>query len=202
MTHGKLPKAVKLGGKRQSGVRYRSPPRHLGQARRKPNPFDSDWDDFKADIKAAITRIVNSPLGTKFAPFDRADSLLKRKVYEFVREHRPTKRYEHLETAIANDRDEWRGLSVNFSENPFHWVLFGLKDHVVIFDKFEIGKWDITRYGRQLSYADRHDILPEHLIGFLFQTGTISQICQKECATPKVYEQWYLNKGKDETYAT
>jgi hypothetical protein len=201
MTQKKPQKSIHPHGKRKSRIRSRPSHRHSGRNRRKRSPFDDDWDDFKADVKAAITGIVNLPNGTKMPPFDRADSVLKRMVYAFVLEHRPTQRYHHLETAIANDRDEWRGLSVNFNENPFHWVLFGLKDHVVIFDKFEIGKWDITRYGRQLSYADRHKIPPKHLIGFLFQTGTISEICQKEAATPTVYEQWYLAEQKDGTFA-
>lgn len=192
MTQRKQAKAIQRRGRHKAGTRYRPAPRHSGQVRRRPTPFDSDWDDFKAEVKAAITRIVNSPPGTKFAPFDRADSVLKRMVYGFVREHRPTKRYHHLETAIANDRDEWRGLRVHFEDNPFHWVLVGLKDHVVIFGKFEIKKSDITRFGRQLSYADRHNIAPQLLIGFLVQTGTISEICQK-VTNPETRERWYLD---------
>jgi hypothetical protein len=196
MTRRKPAKPVKPRGRHKAGSRYRPAPRPLGQFRRKPSPFDSDWDDFKADIKAAITRVVNSPPGTKFAPFDRADSVLKRMVYAFVHEHRPTKSFEHLETAIANDRDEWRGLRVLFIDNPFHWVLFGLKGHIEIFGKFEISKSDVTRFGRQLSYADRHEVAPELLIGFLFQTGTVSEICQKQ-TNPATRERWYLDKQQE-----
>lgn len=196
MTQRKLAKAVKPRGRHKAGSRYRPAPRHWGQVRRKPSPFDSDWDDFKADVKAAVTGIVNSPSGTKFAPFYRADSVLKRMVYAFVQKHRPTKRYQHLESAIANDRDEWRGLRVPFKDNPFHWILFGLKDHIVILDGFEISKSDVTRFGRQLSYADRHEIAPELLIGFLFQTGTISEICRKQSSS-ETRERWYLDKQND-----
>jgi hypothetical protein len=159
--------------------------------------FDSDWDDFKVSVRDAITKIVNLPQGTKLVPFERANSVLKRMVYEFVNEHRKTKRDKHIESSIANDPNEWRGLWVKFEDNPFHWVLFGLKDHVVIFDKFEISKSDITRFGRQLSYADRHHIAPQHLIGFLFQTGTISEICQKEASRPMIFEQWFKEIQED-----
>lgn len=196
MTQRKLPKAVKPRGKHRAGTQYRRAPRHSGQVRRIPSPFDSDWDDFKADVKAAITRIVNSPPGTKFAPFDRADSVLKRMVYAFVQEHRLTKPYQHLESAIANDRDEWRGLRVPFKDNPFHWILFGLKDRIVFYGKFEISKSDVTRFGRQLSYADRHEIAPALLIGFLFQTGTISEVCRKQPSLEK-REPWYLDKQNE-----
>ena len=196
MTKRMQAKVIKLRGKRKSGTQYRTAPRHSGQVRKLPSPFDSDWDDFKVDVKTAIASIVNSPTSTKFAPFYRADSVLKRMVYAFVHEHRPTKRYQHLESAIANDRDEWRGLRVPFKDNPFHWILFGLKDRIVFYGKFEISKSDVTRFGRQLSYADRHEIAPALLIGFLFQTGTISEVCRKQPSLEK-REPWYLDKQNE-----
>ena len=181
--------AVRKSGKKNQATRTLASESKL----RRPSPLEVEWDEFKIDTLSKVRQRVNSPVGEKFAPYDRADSILKRMVYKFVRQHRQSKGFKHIETAISNDRDSGRTMRIRFDDNPFHWVLFGLKNCVGILGKFEIDKFSVSRFAKQLSYADRHDIEPELLIGFLLQTGTMSEVCEK-ADNSNSYEGWFLAK--------
>lgn len=172
--------------------------RTTGKRFRIGNTFEEQWDGFKDTALTKVQQSVSASATVKLAPFDRADSVLKRLVYDFILKHRPTRGYGHIETAIVYDRDDGRALRIRFEDNPFHWVLFGLKDYVQVVGEFEILKSDVTRYGRQLNYADRHEIAPELLIGFLMQTGSISEVCRRAVEHPMRYEGWFIAKQQAE----
>lgn len=163
--------------------------------RRRHSPFEEEWEAFKDEVLSNIRASANSVRGAKIAPFHRTDSILKRMVYRFVIKYRHTNSYKHIEKAISDDRDSGRALRISFEENPFHWILFGLKDHVSILGKFEITKTDITRFSAQLLYADRHKICEDLLIGFLLQSGTLTEVCRK-AKDPDCREDWYIAKIK------
>ena len=184
---GKASKATKRPSRRKASAK----PDRSNKRSDAPSPFEDEWEAFKGLVSSKVQSSKTPPPGKKPAPYDKPDAVLKRTVYEFVRRHRPSKRYKHIETAITNDRDSGRALRVKFADNPFHWVLGGLKDHVDIIERY-----DITRSGRQLLYADRHDVEPHFLIGFLYQSGDPNEICRK-AKRPSQFEDWYLSKLKD-----
>lgn len=182
-------------GSRKSTTRpYNAQSRTARRRFRIGNPFEDQWDEFKDTVLSKVQGSIKASAESKLSPFDRADSVLKRLVYGFILKHRTTQAYAHVETAIIYDRDDGRPLRIRFEDNPFHWVLFGLKDYVKVVGKFEIRKSDVTRYGRQLNYADRHEITPELLIGFLMQTGSISEVCRRADELPKRFEGWFIAK--------
>lgn len=164
--------------------------------RRRKSPLADEWDEFVNVAGAVIRQAVNQPSDVELAPYDQPESVLKRSVYSLVRSLRNRGVVKHLETAIFNDRylDTGRTKRVRFEDNPFQWVLFGLADHVEISGKFHISQPKISRYSRQLLYADRHGVPTEYLIGFLYQSGNPSQI-SKKANDPAKFEQWYLQKA-------
>ena len=149
--------------------------------------------------------------GVSLAPYDSPDGVLKRGIYKFVKEQRDAGLDRLLETALDDLRTadvvkkgknnkkpkpekqqpkkQIRHRKKTFSENPYHCALRALPPEI---RKFRGD--DYTRMGRQLLYADRHEIDPDLLIGFLAQTGTVKQIAEKAVAEPEKQEEWFRFK--------
>lgn len=152
-------------------------------------------------VSSGIRRSVFWPKGKARAPYDAPVSVLQRMAYEFVRDHRLSTADILITTAIENYRDKQedkkptedrrnlRRLRIAYKINPFHWVLSGLECGINV-PNFNFGKHDVFRLSQQLIYADRHDMPPHLLVGFLYQSGTIKDVCNK-AKDPSRREQWH-----------
>ncbi len=120
------------------------------------------------------------------APYDKPESILKREVYRFTMRYLTDQNSGRLEDVLEANIPIERTLRVKFSENPFHRMLLALRSEGLDIEPFEI-----TRYSSQLLYAQRHDIDPDLLIGFLYQTGSPDEI-RKRVMRQKYWEPWYL----------
>lgn len=202
-------KAHKKGrGRRSTVSRSSAKSGNLSYTDRRPNPFRDDWEAFTESVSSQIQQSINQ--GTKIAPYYAPTAVLKRLVYQFTLENRKKTADIHIETAIdkfrqekenqkrPSDRRILRGSRKGFSQNRFYWILQGLAC-IVRIGNFEIRKSDISRFSLQLSYAERHGVPPEYLVGFLHQCGTLSAVCEK-AKKPGRFEEWYdpeVHGGRD-----
>ncbi|WP_295526001.1 hypothetical protein [Novosphingobium sp. Chol11] len=171
---------------------------------RRPNPFGDDWEAFVDRVRAAIQVSINPSPAEKVAPYDEPSSVLKRMVYEFVRDHKRKVKSIHVETAIEKFREAQEKLKSlekqrllrtaqkEFKSNSYYWILSGLSCAVYVGD-FSIAKSNVTRFAKQLKYANRHKVPLEYLIGFLYQCGAIDEVCRK-ADDPDFREPWYVPK--------
>lgn len=153
--------------------------------------YEGIWVSFRKSVFSEIQKIEISENKHRI-PFETAKSVLKRMVYEFIIEHRETSKLKYLESVISDDREEGRPIRIRFDENPFHHVFFALSKHVSV-GRFSISKWDVSRFGKQLLYAQRHEVLPEYLIGFLYQCGSVSEI-EAKVDDANFREEWYKRR--------
>jgi len=160
-----------------------------------PRPIDLDveWEDFVYDVKADL-QLALTAAGSKRPPLEQPTAVLKRKVYEFGRDY--VGRRSALPTAIENSRvnvenakyrhnpDDFepiRAIRKPFKDNEFHWIFLGLKSAFTLKHRgpkvdFSLATHEISRFAGQLQKACEHQVPPEYLIGFLYQTG----LCTRE----------------------
>lgn len=149
--------------------------------------LDGDWDNLDTRLRRDLHTSRNS--AEKLDPLDRPEAILKRYVYHFVRKHLAKgngKKLEHLLWYFRTG--EQRAHRIRFEDNPFHWALAAIPTELS-----ELSRPALTKIGRQLLYADRHDIEPDLLIGFILQTGDPDAI-SKKAKYPDKREDWYLAK--------
>lgn len=156
--------------------------------KRAPDPrVEGDWEDLESDLRRDLPASRN-PTG-KLAPFERPEAVLKRYVYRFVREHLEAGDGAKLEYLLGYLRSaEQRAHRIAFETNPFHWALSAIP-----IELSELKRPALTKVGRQLLYAHRHDVDPDLLIGFLYQSGDPDEISRK-AVIPNKLEDWYLAK--------
>jgi hypothetical protein len=124
-------------------------------------------------------------------PYDKPESVLKREVYRFVKDNITLKNRSKFEDVILNSSEHSGTLKIIDTEKCYRLIFTALQSKKIRRkNQFTMKPYQITRYVGQLVYADRHDIVPELLIGFLYQTGSTSEICKK-AAEEKVYEDWH-----------
>lgn len=168
--------------RRKSGSRAKRGPKRLPDQQ-----VDEAWEAFEQDLgrKLAISR----GLVEELAPFDQPAGILKRLVYSFVRTRLACGDGKKLDYLLWYKRKgEQRAHRISFEDNPFHWVLSAIP-----FEISELTRPSLSKVGRQLIYAHRHDIEPELLVGFLYQSGSPDVIAKKaKLITNR--EAWYLIK--------
>lgn len=181
-------------GRPSSGQRFRP---HL-----RPTAFDEDWQSFTEDVQAELQRSINLPEMERRSTYHDPVSVVKRMAYAFVLYHRPRTsalligqaidrfRHEKEEKKRLSQQKLLRKMRKKYEDEPFYLVLSGLKYAVGISD-FEIGEHDVSRFASQLTYADRHGVPQHFLIGFLLQTGSLSEVVRR-AKDPNRREQWYL----------
>lgn len=157
------------------------------------------WDNFCEKTLEELSR--RRPLKRNLEPYERADQFLMRSVYRFVRSYR--RRYPDdsgfvsLLAAMKGSRekdvvaDRWNLTNVDMTRNPFHGVLFGLRDPVVD----EGGHPELERTAawataQALLYADRHNVPERYLIGFIHQIGG-KRSAAKKAKDPSQFEVWH-----------
>lgn len=148
---------------------------------------EGNWDSLKEELRRVLP-LSRYPTG-KLTPFERPEAILKRYVYRFVREHLEAGDGAKLEYLLGYKRSaEQRAHRIAFEANPFHWALSAIPSQLS-----ELKRPALTKVGRQLLYAHRHDIDPDLLIGFLYQSGDPDEISRK-AVIPNKMEEWYLAK--------
>lgn len=168
--------------------------------------FEDVWDEFLSDLETQLMESLSSK--DKLPPYHQPASVIKRLAYDFVLNNRKY-RGSTIPTAINNFRIRVekakppsetcpiRTIRKPYENNEFHWVLIGLKSaftqKLFIEDfSFTLETYDISRYAIQLKYALDHDVPPEYLIGFLYQSGTFPEIAEK--SRIKYFEKWHRAK--------
>ena len=126
-------------------------------------------------------------------PYDKPESVLKREVYRFVHDNISTETSNRFEAAIEETVYKFRTPRIGFAENPYHLIFRALRSKKLHKYPLDIKAYEITRFSRQLVYARRHNICPDLLIGFLYQTGSPDEI-SKKAMNPDQREDWYLAK--------
>jgi hypothetical protein len=81
-------------------------------------------------------------------------------------------------------------LKVSFRQNPFYWALYAARNDGSI---DSIADKDMSRFAAQMMYADRHDIPPELLVGFIYQQGSEAELTRK--LRSREFEPWYRGAG-------
>ncbi len=156
---------------------------------RRQSLFDEHWQVFKDALRAKIIEAHHAQ-DKDLSPYDRSDSILKREVYRLVRDRRKTTAFQDLDLSILEETEYLnKTFYVDIYKNPYYWILFALKCSFTSIDGFQLSKSNVTRYAQQLIYAERHDIDPDLIIGFLLQSGTLRQVCNK--ATEGTLEEWH-----------
>ena len=168
------------------------------------NSFGEEWQSFVEFVCKNIQISMNPPNGKIISPYAKPTSVLKRMVYEFVLHHRLKTKNNYIKTSIevyrasrekfkkSENQRVLRGTRMSYETNPFYIVLLGLSAGVSI-GNFEIRRSDVSRFAKQLSYADKHGVHPKQLIGFLLQCGSLVETCRK-ADNPKCHEDWYVAK--------
>lgn len=156
---------------------------------------EDELEELRAKVKTERALAVKNGTAGKMprmpkdavqAPYDKPESILKREVYKFVRDHLTEQNSSRFEDVLDENITNERRLRVEFSANPFHKIFLALRSEGI-----EIKPFEITRYSSQLLYARRHEIVPDMLIGFLYQTGSPDVIRERVMNT-KYWEPWYL----------
>lgn len=123
-------------------------------------------------------------------PYHHPSSIIKRMAYGFVRKHRGRGLDWRIEKSIANYMESEHSVRKNeiktgrrrfkyqYEQRPFYFVLLGLHQRIYS-GGFSIEKPDVTKFSQLLEYADRHNVPPKYLIGFLYQSGTSNQLRKK-----------------------
>ena len=140
-------------------------------------------DEFYEQAKK-IKRRYDEPENYQFSgPYTKPLSILKVESYKFIR-----RKLRDIENhSIIKRRAEEIGRdpsNLTFQRNQFHFGLIALDIDEKILDAKRISLW-----ARQMTYAARHEIPAHLLIGFLYQSGSSTDISKKLMAN--YMEPWF-----------
>ena len=107
------------------------------------------------------------------SPFENALGQWKREAYTLVRGTINRAGGHNIIKTIIRSRNVTPDRLL-YAGNEFYWGLLAI-------DPFEaaVTKKDISIFSRQMAYADLHSIAPHFLVGFLYQSGSPTQITRK-----------------------
>lgn len=115
-----------------------------------------------------------SASGEGTSPQMSRNGRLKREIYALVR-HFLAQDHGNVIKEIVEDDGRAPANGPAFEDNPFHWGLLSL---------FEargdgLSRGDRYLFARQMLYAHKHDVPPNLLVGFIYQSGKPQDIAQK-----------------------
>lgn len=129
--------------------------------------------------EAAVERIRTGMRIARFqkkpTPNEKPEAILKREVYALVIGFLSEGKGQKLWDVIEHVREGQMPHSPSFGENPFHFAFAGLQSP----DGVPLQRYQVSRFGRQLLYAWKHQVPPPLLIGFLHQCGDANAIARK-----------------------
>lgn len=155
-----------------------------------------------ADTLAANNRTGS---GKTLTAYEKPDGILQRLTYTFVIKY--NKNYtrsslkefldkrldaadEKADKAAYSGRDHHNAYE--FYDNPFDYTLKAVLAEAAV----EISDSMRSRTGRALLYAERHDIDPDLLVGFIYQSGKLDHVAQK-ANKERTRENWLYNKAEE-----
>ncbi len=160
--------------RRRNGPKPGRPPANA-RSQKPPSWLLEDWEKAIEPVDEACS--VNP--GASTCPQDRRTSLIKIAIYRMVRELRSKKRLSLIESIVGFL--EYEPKVIKFDANPFHWAIYAIDRNEELYRKpgrrtkssmLDIGEEPMNRLAYQLLYADRHEVPPELLIGFIYQTAS------------------------------
>lgn len=106
------------------------------------------------------------------SPFQSPAGFLKRECYALILEYRVEGKYTIIQRLSRSDMQA--SPQPTYQDNPFFWGLLAIDPHLTA-----IGRKNNRFYADQLKYAHQHGVGPEHLVGFLYQSGSESSLRRK-----------------------
>lgn len=147
---------------------------------------DEDEGEWESICERVRRMIRLAPFKGKGAPpYSVSENVLKREVYRVTRRYMKEKKGHIIENIAINENVAPK--HIKFRDNPFYWVLILM--NVLNWQK---DRGQISKISRTLLYADKHNIDPDLVVGFLHQCGTPTAICRK--ANAGEFEQWYQDR--------
>ena len=105
------------------------------------------------------------------APFDWPESLLKRECYNLIQKH--SRWSGRVITSIVK-RWECIPEQITYAQNKFYWGILAIDPEADC-----ISNPSLSKYAKEMLYADLHGVPPEYLIGFLSQSGNLTLIRER-----------------------
>ncbi len=106
-------------------------------------------------------------------PSDTRSGRLRWFVYSFVRRLKQRNRLGII-TGVVYGLD-FEPTKISFKANPYYWALYAFEN----VEKLSISAKDMSRFSLQMLYAERHNIDPELLVGFIYQQGNDNDLAYK-----------------------
>ncbi len=197
--HSDAPKARRLAsvGKPRS-IKKRRKSRATHPGRHIPKRNDHRLSD--AALKflhtaADILEVYSSKRGALASPYERPISEFKRKAYSHIRKALSSPGGHNMIKSIHRDLAiQHKGPM--FHENPFYWGLLAFDEK-----REKLKAQEVGFFSRQMFYADKHDVPPCLLVGFLHQIGSRSKLSLEKLKA--MDEQWdrderIYSHGKDQ----
>lgn len=126
-------------------------------------------------------------------PFVSAEGYLKRECYILITNSNTRWHNDFIKKLSVYTNRERRQPS--YEENRYYWGLLAIDpSHDMI------GHNDLQIYSRQMLYAQRHGVPPEHLVGFLYQSGNQKSI-QGKVQDNKREEEFDLVRNRTKHYS-
>jgi hypothetical protein len=168
------------------------------------------WIEFEEGLNAEIKFLALNP-GQRSSRCYEPENYLKQEVYRFVWDCLARGDGPQLQVVLSVASSLlWERKKASFRINPFNWVLLALRDPTrdvqsvsdggsgtkrknVDRDPDHITADMVWKYSRLLHYAWRHQVPPDLVVGFLYQSGTEAHIAKRASDYKKV-EKWFSKR--------
>ncbi len=132
----------------------------------------ADLVDAAADVLAEHKALSDTDAPPPPSPFEAPEGYLKRACFQVIQEFRKANAH-HAIKKLANYAGRDR-RQLTYTDNPFYWGLLAIDP---AFSAIEEGS--LSLYAKQLLHAANHKVPPEHLVGFIYQSGSQSALKRK-----------------------
>lgn len=164
-----------------------------------------DWGTLIRELNAETRHAANQKgNGKSLTAYEKPDGTLQRLTYAFTSQYNKystrslLKEFLDTRLDIADenaDKPKYSGRShhnsYEFYDNPYDYALKAILAETTI----SISDSTRSRTGWALLYAERHEIDPDLLVGFIYQSGTLDSVAQK-AKLERTREAWYYNNMK------
>lgn len=131
------------------------------------------WREFEARLPSAYAADQKFGLSKN----EDAKNFLRREVYALGRALQNSPPKWDVAELVASSRVHRTTRIEALEGRVFHALLMGVYHEDSLIKRQE--RWSMAK---ELEYADRHDVPPEHLCGFLYQSGGRSNLLKKLAA--------------------
>lgn len=107
------------------------------------------------------------------APYERPLGAFKRESYKLLRRVIAERGQHKVIKSVVRTWD-LQPARLQYAENQYHFGLLAIDPQFDVLDRKRLSFWS-----RQMTYADLHGVPACYLLGFLWQSGSPSQISRK-----------------------